>query len=98
MIDYREANEATEKFLDTLDILSYAQGGESLYALMDRIEDACSGMEEIQGEVFESNVFNWMSESEFEDYLWRRYGNKIIFGEQIIYNVTKGGVNDEHGI
>jgi len=76
---YKQSLEATKKVLDSLDILSYMRKGEALSALMDRLDDACTEMPILQEEPFEGFLFNWMDESEFSNYLLRRYGKSISF-------------------
>lgn len=73
----KEAIEKTERFLDTIDILSYARRNETLNELMERLENAHSEVSEIQEEPFETYLFNWMCQDEFCDYMKRRYGDKF---------------------
>ena len=87
--DYEKGIKATEKVLDSLNILAYTRQEESVYALMDRLEEACSGMEELKKEPFEGFLFNWMCESEFEDYLRKRYGTKFLYYDTRVYYLRK---------
>ena len=86
---YKQSIEATERVLDSLDILSYSREGEALNTLMDRLDKACADMEELQREPFDTYLFNWMDELEFRDYLLRRYGNRFGFQERTIYYYTR---------
>ena len=85
----KQSLETTEKFLDSLDILSYTKKGESLEALMERLESACSEMDEIRKEPFDFYLFNWMDQTDFLNYLQRRYGDKFRFQEKTTYYYTR---------
>lgn len=68
----------TEEFLDKIDIASFAnENDKSIYDLMDRIESAYQNAPELDNDIFEGFVFNWMDHNEFLEYLEKRYGKKF---------------------
>lgn len=65
-----------QKFLDTIDLLPYLQPHKSINAVMGAIEDNYE----------DKQLFNYMCEEEFIEYLSKRY-NQIKFYTDTIYRV-----------
>lgn len=80
------ANQVTKEFLDKIDIWNdflIDDKKETLSQLMDRIELMYNRTYEVQiSPVFKGYVFNYWGESDFCEYLWERYGNKLNFYEE----------------
>ena len=86
--DIQRGMDKTKEILDKVDILSLYDKREQMrvYELMKKVEDfvkSNSTLVSMMDKSFDDELFNFIDESEFIDYLTARYGNNIRFNEVI---------------
>ena len=73
---YEEELKKTKALLDTIDIKQFADWRDTnIHDLMDRLETVMEDSDELNNDLFEGFLFNWMNGIEFCEYLKERYGD-----------------------
>jgi len=88
-ISYTEGIEKTKEILDKIDMgIFYPMEVRKeipVSKIMSQVDDYCSSKDEfkklLDNDIFGGMVFNYMEESDFVDYLKKRYGHSIEFYE-----------------
>ena len=86
--DIQKGMDKTKEILDKVDILSLYDMRKQMCVcdLMDKVEGfvkSNSTLRSMMDDSFENELFNFVNECEFIDYLTERYGNNIRFNEVI---------------
>lgn len=92
--DWELGEQLNYNILDKLDLKPYIHQGDSIYNIMENIEDNIN-IENLEYEIqimlddplMQRDIFNWISTEEFMDYLHERYG--VMFEERIEYYVLR---------
>lgn len=84
------------KILDTLDLLPYISETDTLYNVIDKIEDAAPILldnDTLYGDILQGYIFNQLDYYAIMEYLGQRYGTR--FEERIEHWVSYKGKNND---